>query len=189
MSAMRKKVNLFWDNSNIYIVGQAVCDQKEPLNKGGFRIHFPNMLNFARDGREIEYAYVGGSIPPETDSIWSIFRDLGVNVDKQERGQLTGGEIAVDQSIQLQMANCIIDHDEPQIMVLLTGDGSGYDLGKGFLKQLERAKKKGWEIEVVSWDKGCNKRLMEFAKQNGKYRSLEKVYNRVSFIANGRKVL
>ena len=71
-------------------------------------------------------------------------------------------------------------------MVLLTGDGSGYTDGKGFIRQLERAHNNGWEVEVISWDAGCNRNLKAFAQKNGAYRSLEPAYEQVTFINNKR---
>jgi len=85
------------------------------------------------------------------------------------------------------MANRVLDVP-PGKMVLLTGDGSGYSDGRGFIKQLERAKNHKWEIEVVSWDAGCNRYLRAFAQDNGTYRSLEPVYYNVTFINNKRWV-
>jgi len=69
---------------------------------------------------------------------------------------------------------------------LLTGGGSGYSDGRGFIKQLERAVAHKWAIEVVSWDAGYNRYLRAFAQQHGVYRSLEPVYNQVTFIHNKR---
>jgi hypothetical protein len=178
-------LNVFWDNSNIWLVGRNVCHQREPGDEGGFRIHFSNMLDFVLNGRDLDYAFVGGSVPPQSDPLWKRFDDLGVVVDKQERGEGSGGEIAVDEIIQLAMANRVLD-EQPATMVLLTGDGSGYSDGKGFIKQLERAHNHQWEIEVVSWDAGCNRYLRHFAQQHGAYRSLEPVYDGVTFINNKR---
>src|SRR5207245_4461769 len=131
-------------------------------------------------------AFVGGSIPPSSDPLWKRFEDLGIDVDKQERGQGTGGEVAVDEIIQLSMANRVLDVMPPGVVVLLTGDGSGYTDGRGFIKQLERAVKHGWAIEVVSWDKNCNRYLRAFTQQNGTYRPLEPAYERVTFVNNKR---
>jgi hypothetical protein len=64
-----------------------------------------------------------------------------VKVNKRERGKDTGGEIVVDEIIQLEMANRVLDVNPPETMVLLTGDGAGYRDGLGFLRQLERAQK------------------------------------------------
>ncbi len=179
-------LNIFWDNSNIWLVGKTVCEKKEPSDEIGFRIHFANLFDFAVDGRNVDYAFLGGSEPPYNDKLWQRFDALGVTVERQERGALTGEEVAVDESIHLAMANRILDCDEPGTIVLLTGDGSGYSDGKGFIKQLERAKKHGWKIEVISWDAGCNRYLKEFANKYGKYRSLEPAYSNITFIHNKR---
>jgi hypothetical protein len=179
-------INIFWDNSNIWLVGKSICAKTELGDESEFRIHFANLFDFARDNRDVDYAFLGGSIPPQNDDLWKRFSKLGVVVEKQERGASSGSEIAVDDSIHLAMANRILDCDTAGTIVLLTGDGSGYDDGKGFIKQLERAKKHGWAIEVISWDAGCNRYLKQFAETHGVYRSLEPVYNCVSFVNKKR---
>jgi hypothetical protein len=65
------------------------------------------------------------------------------------------------------MANRALDFTPPGILVLLTGDGSGYTDGKGFIRQLEQAHKHGWQIELVSWDAGCNRFLRQRAEEHG----------------------
>ncbi len=181
-------LNVFWDNSNIWLVGKSVCEEREPGDESAFRIHFANLFDFAVNNRKVDYAFLGGSVPPNNDKLWERFNALRVEVEKQERGAATGSEVAVDESIHLAMANRILDCASPETVVLLTGDGSGYSDGKGFIKQLERAKKHGWSIEVISWDAGCNRYLKKFAQDNGVYRSLEPAYERVSFINNKRWV-
>lgn len=178
-------LNIFWDNSNIWLVGRNVCKVREPGHENDFRVHFSKLFDFVTDGRQVNYAFVGGSIPPNSDPLWQRFENLGIAIDKQERAA-TGGEVAVDEVIQLQMANRVLDVTPPETIVLLTGDGSGYTDGKGFIKQMERAKKHGWGIEVISWDDGCNRHLKEYAQANGRYRSLESAYNKVTFINNHR---
>lgn len=116
-----------------------------------------------------------------------------MRVIKQERGNQTGGEVAVDEVIQLEMANLIIDSlgtpgGKPGTMLLLTGDGSGSSQGRGFLTQLQRARKQGWDIEVASWEASCNRYLKEYAEQEGRFISLDDLYYDVTFIAGGRKV-
>jgi hypothetical protein len=179
-------LNVFWDNSNIWLVGRGHCERFEPGDEQNFRIHFANMFDFAVDKRPVDFAYLGGSIPPNNDKLWDRFETLGVKVERQERGATSGGEVAVDEAIQLSMANRILDCDAPGTIVLLTGDGNGYNEGKGFIKQLERAKKHGWEIEVISWDHGCNRHLKRFAEENGTYRPIEPAYMKVTFINNKR---
>ena len=179
---------VFWDNSNIWLVGKNVCQTKEPGSEVAFRVYFKNLFKYAVGNHDVAYAYVAGSVPPQSDGLWQYFQDIGVQVNTQERGVIGGGEVAVDEIIQLEMANILLDIDEPQTIILLTGDGNGYNSGRGFIKQLERAKRKAWNIEVVSWDLGCNRYLREFAMQNGVYKKLEDVYNQVTFIQNGRIV-
>lgn len=174
-------INIFWDNSNIWLVGQKVCLQKEPNCQQEFRIHFEHLFDFVRNGRDVSYAFLGGSIPPEHDGLWQRFRNLGITVQTQERS-IHGQEVAVDEIIQLNMANRLLDVATPERIVLLTGDGNGYRDGRGFIRQLERAVAHGWEIEVVSWNAGCNRHLKQFAQTNGTYRDLESVYDNVTFI-------
>lgn len=186
---MEERINLFWDNSNIYIVGQNVCAKREPDAKAAFRIHLENLFEFALNNRKLSYAFVGGSIPPQSDNLWRRFEQLGIVVDKQERGAIGGGEIAVDEAIQLRIANRLLDIEVPETIVLLTGDGAGHGDGKGFINYLERALHRGWKIEVVSWDNGCNRYLKNYANENGVYRSLEEVYDKVTFVTNKRWAL
>ena len=178
-------LNIFLDNSNIWLVGRKVCSINEPGHESAFRIHFAKLFDFVRNNRPVSFAYVGGSVPPNNDDLWLRLNAQGAIVEKQERA-MSGGEVAVDEAIQLQMANRIIDVQPPETMVLLTGDGSGYTDGKGFIKQLERALKFGWKIEVISWDAGCNRHLKEFAEANGCYRPLEPVYANITFVNNVR---
>ncbi|MGB4467122.1 MAG: hypothetical protein WBI41_03595 [Azovibrio sp.] len=126
-------INIFLDNSNIWLVGRKVCSIKEPGHESAFRIHFAKLFDFVRNNRAVSFAYVGGSVPPNNDDLWLRLEAQGAIVEKQERA-VSGGEVAVDESIQLQMANRIIDVHPPETMALLTGDGSGYTDGKGFIK-------------------------------------------------------
>lgn len=163
-----------------------VCEKHEPGDENEFRIHFRNLFDFAVDDKDVDYAFLGGSAPPNNDKLWERFGALNVIVERQERGATFGHEIAVDESIHLAMANRILDADKPGRIVLLAGDGSGYSDDKEFIKQLERAVKHGWEIEVISWDQGCNRHLKAFAQEKGTYRSLEPAYDHVTFIDHKR---
>ena len=179
-------VNIFWDNSNIWLVGKNVCAQKEKGLETQFRIHFANLFEFCCQGRQVSFAFLAGSVPPTTDELWTRIRELGIQIITQERGKYQNNEVAVDEIIQLKMANRILDCESPETMVLLTGDGKGYNQGIGFIPQLERAVKRNWKIEVISWGIGCNKALREFASNNGVFRELEPVYENVTFIEGFR---
>ncbi len=60
-----------------------------------------------------------------------------------------------------------MDEPEPQIAVLLTGDGKGFYDGVGFHADLERMHKRGWGIEVLSWDDTCAGALKRWASEVG----------------------
>jgi len=100
-------INIFLDNSNIWLVGRKVCSIKEPGHESAFRIHFAKLFDFVRNNRAVSFAYVGGSVPPNNDDLWLRLEAQGAIVEKQERA-VSGGEVAVDESIQLQMANRIM---------------------------------------------------------------------------------
>lgn len=56
---------IFWDNSNIHISGLKAMEQKEPDQlKELFRTNFKNLFELVRNNREVESAYLSGSIPP-----------------------------------------------------------------------------------------------------------------------------
>ena len=57
--------------------------------------------------------------------------------------------------------------DDPGIAVVLTGDGAGYYEGTGFHSTLERMRKRGWRVEVLSWADACNPRMRRWAEANG----------------------
>lgn len=174
-------VNIFWDDSNIMWVGRNFSKLQEPGHELDFRIHISNLYQFAVNNRNVSSAFAAVSIPPQNDNLWQYFTKLGITVAPQERGILTNKEIAVDEAIHKTMLERIVDVKTPETIVLLTGDGSGYAQGKGFIRQLERAVDYHWAIEVISWNIGCNKRLREFASYYGTYRELDPVYDSVTF--------
>ena len=102
-------LNIFSDNSNLWRAGRGVCHTREPGEENDFGVHFGYMLDCACDNRQVDYAFVGRSIPPNNDPLWQRFNNLGVDVVKQERGRDTGDEVAVDEIIQLRMANRVLD--------------------------------------------------------------------------------
>jgi hypothetical protein len=77
--------------------------------------------------------------------------------------------------------------EPPAVVVLMTGDGAGYDRGVGFHFDLEVLADRGWGIEVITWDAVCNKRLRDFARSRGVYVPLESFYWSVTFVEGGRR--
>ncbi|WP_207263193.1 NYN domain-containing protein [Desulfovibrio sp. Huiquan2017] len=181
-------VYLFWDNSNIFISAKHVAARQEGLNAENFvRIHFENLYRLAIANRPVAKAIAVGSIPREHEKLWqSLKRDTGIEIELYERGSISGGEQGVDQCLQTHMLRAIADEQSPQIAVLLTGDGKGYDDGVGFHADLERMHKNQWGIEVVSWELSCKRTLREWASSIGEFVRLEDYYNAVTFLEGTR---
>jgi hypothetical protein len=180
--AEREKVYIFWDNSNIFIPAQQAATQKESaLNGRDVRIQFDNLFDLAKAGRDVVQGVCTGSVPPELERVWTRLRATGITVELYERGAASGKEQGVDQCLQVHMLRALADAPAPAIAVLMTGDGAGYMSGAGFHADLERMAKRGWGIEVLSWDIACNGRLREWAKAAGVYIPLESFYPSITF--------
>ncbi|KAH6643793.1 hypothetical protein C7974DRAFT_301143 [Boeremia exigua] len=65
-------------------------------------------------------------------------------------------EQGVDEILHLKMCQSIIDTDVPSTMVLATGDGAEAEMSDGFLAHVERALKRGWKVELISWRQQTN---------------------------------
>ena len=178
------KVFVYWDNSNIFISAQDVAVEMEgEAARFRVRIDFRNLLALARADREIEHAVAVGSIPPELRHVWNRLENAGVTVQLLERDAMRGGEQGVDQTLQTAMLRDAFDHNgDPGTAVLLTGDGAGFESGVGFHADLERMHRRGWRIEVLSWRRSCNRRMREWAEENGKFVALDDFYESVTFL-------
>lgn len=65
-------------------------------------------------------------------------------------------EQGVDEILHLKILESIVDTDEPGTMVLATGDAAQAEYSDGFMRMAERALKKGWTVELVSWSKNIS---------------------------------
>ena len=65
-------------------------------------------------------------------------------------------EQGVDEILHLKMCQSILDTDVPSTMVLATGDGAQAEMSDGFLAHVERALKRGWKVELISWRQQTN---------------------------------
>lgn len=178
------RVFIYWDNSNIFISAQQVAaDREGDSARYRVRLHFRHMLELASAGREIEHAIAVGSIPPEMRHVWNRLENEGVMVQLLERGALEGREQGVDQSLQTAMLRDAFDHNgNPGIAVLLTGDGSGFADGVGFHSDLQRMRSRGWQVEVLSWRHSCNRRMREWAEEEGVFIALDDFYDSITFL-------
>ncbi len=179
-------VFIYWDNSNIFIEARRLAEinETEPDVRMRVRVHFENILHLAHADRPIEKAYAVGSVPPELRQLWNRIENQGVIVDLFDRGEPWRSEQEVpDRLLQLRMLEDTVDYNgDPGIVVLLTGDGAGYQEGQGFHSTLERMHRKGWKFEVLSWQHSCASAIRHWAEQNGKFIALDDFYYSVTFL-------
>ena len=96
-----KKVFIYWDDSNIWIAGKSVVEEREGEGVAvRMRIHFRNLLQLAHGGRDIGRAVAAGSVLPELRHIWNQMENNDVEVHLLEQGAIHGGEQGVDQTEQ-----------------------------------------------------------------------------------------
>ena len=182
---------IFWDNSNIHYAGlDQVLPLKEPnVERELYRTYFSGLLDVVTQGRTVDSISFAGSVPPSDNALWNSVRKLGIVPDLLPRVVGEGEVNTTDHVLQLALLRLLSDVDEPGIFALLTGDGAGINKGQGFLADALRMVKKGWEVEIYSWDAACHSQLRDFAKRYGKYVRLEDYYENITFIKNGRSAL
>jgi hypothetical protein len=179
------KVHIFMDDSNVFISAQNEAKKREGLDaRLQARLHFDHLVKLALASRPFGSACVVGSVPPEEREIWDrLASATGVKPELYERGNVTGKEQGQDQCLQVHMLRASLDQPEPQIAVLLTGDGAGYDEGIGFHADLERMHESGWGIEVISWRGSCKRALREWSTAKGCFIALDEYYESITFLA------
>ena len=133
------RVHLFLDNSNIFISAQDEAKKIEgSFAKSKVRLQFDNLIQLALAGRPLGSVFVVGSIPPDQQEVWDrLGQATGVKPELYERGEFSGGEQGIDQCLQVHMLRAVSDHPDPQVAILMTGDGAGYDDRIGFHADLE----------------------------------------------------
>ncbi len=179
-------VFIYWDNSNIFHEAQRLAEERGEGAGARWRvrINFDNLLRLAQADRPIARALAAGSVPPEMKQLWNRLESTGVEVKLFDRGEFWRGEQEMpDQVLQLQMMRDGWDNNgNPGVVVLLTGDGAGYDQGGGFHYTLEQMHNRGWRVEILSWAHACNQRMRQWAEANGVFISLDDFYESITFM-------
>jgi len=192
-AARTPPIHVFIDNSNVF-GGAAECAKLlEPqVPWVAVRVYFRNLFALIEKGRPKLTAVLGGSVPRGNEGLWDYARQQGYSTDLLRRLDNADGtteEQAVDEVLHLKIANALLDHDPPQTLVLVTGDGSESDFGTGFAKQVDRALKRGWDVEVYSWRAGLSGVFgRQAASSNGKMKvfELDSNYHSLTFVKAGR---
>lgn len=72
-------------------------------------------------------------------------------------------EQGVDEILHLKILESVVDTEEPSTMVIATGDAAQAEYSDGFMAMAERALKKGWKVELVSWSANISKMYLRSA--------------------------
>lgn len=134
---------------------------------------------------------LAGSVPPGNEALWSAAREAGFDTTllrrvEQDNGRLT--EQGVDEAIHLRIADVLLDVDTPGMIVLATGDGATTPQGSSFVKQVARAARRGWQVEIWSWAEQLSSRLRNMGAEYPnlvKIRRLDEWYYSIVFIKGG----
>lgn len=149
----KSKVHLFVDNSNVKIEGQRVsyarrhnngirCEMTDP----SYEIDWGKFVHLVRSRGNRTLAqspHLYGSRPPPDDSVWQEIRKEGFEVvlfDRNTRNQ----EKCVDNELGMDVAERTLQVKPPETIVIAAGD-------EDFLGAVQRAKARGWDVEVWFW--------------------------------------
>jgi hypothetical protein len=97
-------------------------------------------------------------------------------------------EQAVDEMLHLKIANALLDHDPPQTLVLLTGDGKQSSFGISFPDPVRQAAKRKWSVVVWSWRDQLSAAFAHLVRQGVQgllVKHLDPHYKKITFIKGG----
>jgi len=165
---MKQPLHVFVDNSNIFGGVQRACRSIEPhISPPAVRLYIRNFISLIEGTKEIQTRVYAGSVPPGNDDLWQYSKDRGYDTNLLRKVQSDTGNLieqGVDELIHLKIANCLLDADNPECLILATGDGQVSDFGTGFLLQAERALKRRWDVVVWSWREQLSSRYANLAR-------------------------
>ena len=147
-------LHTFVDNSNVLIEGQRFSEMNRKgrnrlsaYTSADYEIDWGKFLYVIKeqDSRGLaEVPILYGSRSPAEDSVWDRIRDEGFDVKVFDRN-IRNKEKGVDMEMGMDIAERIHTAvDQPRIMVVAAGDAD-------YVPAVERAKRKGWPVEVWFW--------------------------------------
>ncbi|KAG0644927.1 hypothetical protein D0Z07_9374 [Hyphodiscus hymeniophilus] len=66
-------------------------------------------------------------------------------------------EQGVDEILHMKLLESLIDTASPATIVLASGDAAEAEYSGGFMKNVERALRNGWRVELVAWSAGLSR--------------------------------
>lgn len=124
-------------------------------------------------GRQAAHGQAGAKAPP-ANHVLPVTNSATTNGYHSSTGSVGGGgsgsettappqyaparmiEQGVDEILHLKILESIVDTDVPSTIVLATGDAAQAEYSQGFMAMVERALKKGWKVELVSWSRNVS---------------------------------
>lgn len=184
--------HIFVDNSNIFWGAQRAAATHEPnAVYCAVRLYYKNFFSLLENGLDVKTRFLAGSVPPGNEDLWKFARQYGYNTDllhKIERDDGRLGEQGVDEMLHLKIANVLLDYEPPQVLVLATGDGKEGNFQTSFIKQIERALKRDWQVVIWSWKEQLSGRfqaLTPLSKGLLTICDLDRSYKSIVFIKGG----
>lgn len=162
------KLHIFIDNSNIWIAAKSVGGLKKPFNwkeDPRIRVDYGNLLEAIANERPISKPTLYGSRPPDNDSLWKKFEYLGINVKCEDRSKCTGKEKKVDGHIVADITD-LAGTCSPSTIALASGDSDP-------IPGIEKALKKGWKIEIYTWEHAATNDFKTLVSEKGERVSLK----------------
>ena len=146
-------LHVFVDNSNVLIEARRFAEMKRKTKAklswfvdNNYEIDWGKYLYVLseKDTRGlIEVPFLYGSRPPPDDTVWQRIRDDGFDVKVFDRN-IRNKEKGVDMELGMDVAALLYTAKEPKTIVISAGDAD-------YVPVIERAKKKGWTVEVWFW--------------------------------------
>jgi hypothetical protein len=188
---MRNQAHMFVDNSNLIGGAQKVARDIEGAPWPAVRIYWKNFFKLIEADYLPVSRVLAGSLPPGNEKLWQYARRYGYDTSLLKRVRNDNGRLAeqaVDEVMHAKIAGALLDYEPPQTLVLVTGDGAQAEFGTSFLQQVQRALKRGWFVDVISWRlqlSGNFLRLASRHKDHVRVVELESYYRSITFLSGG----
>lgn len=192
---MPRRTHIFLYNSNIFGGAQRVAVEREKVPTWQcVRVDYSNLFRLLRYGKAHDgVSLLAGSVPPGNEALWEAARVAGFDTTLLRRVTADNGKLVeqgVDEAIHLRIGNILLDTEPDNVgtIVLATGDGAQTDQGSSFTDQVVRAAKRGWNVEIWSWQSQLAKRLRDtrLAYPNlVRVMKLDEWYRSIVFIKGG----
>lgn len=167
---MGKDVNLYLDDSNVFIEGKKVSAVRKGLAKDindaanrkikdeTYRLDFGRLIEITCGYDSVTTAKFYGSRPPKNDSVWEAAKQHGFQLNIFDRSKY-GKEKKVDTTIVRDITVDILRNLKPDtdMIVLVSGDAD-------FAPAVDLAKKEGFHFKVAYWGH-CSYELRKIASE------------------------